>query len=176
LKGYVDVDEKSLATFTEKRRMVDVDMVETKARIDACDKVLSQKDIPVVTPLDRVRAIQITAQIELNGQQAKRAAVEKILKDGARRLALLNLVEDKTAEVADEKKKIPDDEAAIPEFIVSRKAWEACPIAGGKVVIRPLKWEPPKEAPKAQTQSGYGYPPGYYPSTAPYSSTAPNPR
>jgi hypothetical protein len=158
LKGYDDIRAESLVTFTEKRRMLDVDMTYTKARIDACNNILNAREAPTALRIQQAEAIKAAAEIDLAGQEAERTKIETILKNGSRRLELLEkkdkaVLQETDAEWFDEMEK------SLATCISERKGWEACPILGGKVVIRPIKWEPPKEDPP----KGQGYPPAYQP-------------
>jgi len=180
LKEYEDIKAESLVTFTEKLRALNVDMAETKGRLTTSEKLVAESARNSSTN-NQAAALKAQAVIQLAGEEAKRSEIEKILKNGALRLELVDKQGALQEEIYGE--RIACQEQNVADCLGARKDAEECPVPDSKVIIRPIKWQPPKDEPKAQSSSANGYPAASYPSaaptaygTAPYSAAAPNPR
>jgi len=143
LKAYNDVNRDALATYRTQQRVFEVDKAGIKARINACNKILERsKEIPA-SRVESIETVKITAEIELVGLAGKMSAITQIVQNGEKRLALNENKRSSTAVVDHlQSSDIPDCERTITVCTEQLKAWQECPIKQGKVIIRPVKWEP----------------------------------
>ena len=99
--------------------------------------------------LEQVESVQIAAEIELVGLEAKRSAIAEIVQHGRERVNLVNQKEDNSKRIQNLEHDIGKIQMEIVTFGLydGRKVWEECPIENNKVSIQPIKWEPAKGAP-----------------------------
>lgn len=144
LKEYEDVGEEALVNFTTQLRLISVDLAGIQARTDACNKILGGATGKRLTPsrVEQIEMLKITAEIELVGLAAKKAAIEEIVDKGRRRVELLGEVKAARTKVARSESLVSGTERLITEYETARQEYMPLPIQDGKVTIHPLKWEP----------------------------------
>lgn len=141
LSDYKDVDKAALPTYIAQRRLLDVDTAGTKARIDACDKILKHG----ASVTEQVEGVKIAAEIELAGLEAKRSAVDKIVESGNRRIELAAELVQLKKSAANLSQRISDDDGGRTYKGVVLESWEKCPVVDGEVTISPVVWRNPND-------------------------------
>lgn len=139
LKEYEDLNEEALVHFTTQLRLISVELAGIDARIGACNKILAKGVSP--SHREQVEAVKITAEIELVGVAARKAAIEEIVEKGRRRVELLGSVEAARSKVSRSESILSSREQRIAEYEAERKDFMPFPIQDGKVTIHPIKWE-----------------------------------
>ena len=138
LKEYEDVNKEALVHFTTQLRLISVDLAGIRARIEACNKILAKPVKP--SRVEQVETVKITAEIELVGVEARKAAIEEIVEKGRRRVELLGSAEAARKKVSSYKSTISSRETRIAGYEADRRELMPFPIQDGKVTIHPIKW------------------------------------
>jgi len=144
LKEFGDINQEALVNFTTQLRLISVDLAGINARIEACNKILastSEKRLPS-SRIDQVETVKITAEIELVGAEARKAAIREIVENGRRRVNLLRSVDTLRAQVRNRESRISQTERRLGQYEAARKLYMPFPVQDGKVTIYPIKWEP----------------------------------
>jgi len=143
LKEYKDITKEALVEFTTQLRLIGVDLVGIQARIDACNRILADRKSLSPSRIDQVETVKVTAEIELVGLAARKAAIEEIVKKGGRREELLRKYDRASSRV----RTLESEISRIQEEIAScENALKKCmpyPVKDGKIVIRRIKWVSP---------------------------------
>jgi hypothetical protein len=137
LKAYRDFTSEALATYHTQQLTLEVDLAGTKARIDACAKILERRKELPVSRVEQVETIKITAEIELASLTAKQSAIAEIVQNGERSLALQEKKRSSLRSTDRLQGDIRVGEQRIAYYAAQRKAWEECPIS---VIIHPLNY------------------------------------
>ncbi|MGO8748446.1 MAG: hypothetical protein ACLQNE_20925 [Thermoguttaceae bacterium] len=137
-----DLSAEAFANFTTQQRLVSVDMAGINARIEACNKILRRGALSPAR-IEQVETLKTSAEIELVGLAAKKAALEEIVAKGRRRLQLFRLIRDATSRSQDFARGISSYEHAREAY---QPIWDPATFFGkiGKVSIRRIRWETPK--------------------------------
>lgn len=144
LKDFEDLGEETLVDFRTQLRLISVDMAGTKARIDACNKILAGRKDLGPSRIEQVETVKITAEIELVGLAARKDAIEKIVELGQRRVELFNQTTKLRHDAVHARGAVSDALNKTAEYETARKQYEPFPIQDAKVVIHPIRWEQPK--------------------------------
>ena len=81
LKGFEDITAEAFANFTTQQRLISVNVAGINARIEACNKIL-RRDALSPARIEQVETVKTSAEIELVGLAAKKAALEEIVTKG----------------------------------------------------------------------------------------------
>lgn len=145
--GKEQLTKEEVASLAAQKRQIAVDEAGAKARIAACEKIV--KGGLTGWRLNNVDAVKTTAEIELVGLAAKRAAIEEIL-DGSKKRSELTAKRNVLAEAlagAEGRVKEAQRRLAIYSTAIEQKMPFA-EVVDGKAFIRRIKWEQDKRAAK----------------------------
>jgi hypothetical protein len=160
LKEYQDIGSESLTQFRTQQRLIGVDLTGVEARIEACNKILSD---PGPRPgREQVLSIKIASEIDLVGLTAKRRSLETIIEKGRQRLGVLNELPALRRKVASLQSRVKDHEelqahceqilqqgtifarVVSPEKKGSEDVWHE-----GKIILHRITYlEPSKQDPR----------------------------
>ena len=146
LKEYEDISEETLVHFTTQMRLISVDLAGIRARIAACNKILrGTARSPNPSRWERIETVKITAEIEMVGAEARKAAIEEIVTKGKQQVELVGKVEAGSKKVSSRKSSVSSQERRIAELEAEKKNFMPFPIQDGKITIHPIKWVPPEK-------------------------------
>jgi hypothetical protein len=142
LKSYEDITPQSIGSLVSQQRMVEVDLAGIKARIEACNKLLAERSMPV-SRSEQVETVKISAEIDLVGLAARKEAIERLVTNGRRRIDLEAKSGRAASEVARWQHEV--DQAAFPTEAAKIARDEKLPFAQvqAKVLVRRVKWVEP---------------------------------
>jgi hypothetical protein len=164
LKPWSDITKESLTNLTTQQRLIAVEEAGLKARIATCERMLKEAErgnLRGQRRAEQVETAKTTAEIELVGLSAKRAAIDELIEKGRKQIdfqARLFSLNQQRSRFAIQ--RIGSAVAAYKQSIE-----ENLPFAQvqGKIVIRRIRWEEPGApvpgpAPKAGSPSPGGTP------------------
>ncbi len=144
LKEFEDLTSESLVNFTTQLRLISVDLAGIRARIEACHRILVRESASK-SRAEQVETVKVTAEIELVGLAARKAAIEEIVENGRRRLELAGKCNAAAKNARNLQFGVTHVENQIHEYEAARKQYEPFAIQDGKVTIHPIKWETPQK-------------------------------
>ena len=149
LEAYEDLNKEALSGLTTQQRLIDVDLAGVKAQIEACSRILKEyqalrpdiyRNARVLGRVDAVETLKVTAEIELVGLTARKAAIGEIVGKGQARYSLSRKVSSLQLTQRRQHSEITKVEQIITQYEELRKANMPFPLEG-KVVIHPIRWE-----------------------------------
>jgi hypothetical protein len=144
-KDFDDIKAEAIVTLTTQRRMLAVDLAGIKARINTCEEMLTQKNLPAGRK-DQIETTLVAAQIELHGLDAKQAEIDRIIQGAQSRQKLLFKTNSYSASVQTLKSSSEKIQTANQELDEYQLGYQPLPVEDGKVTIRRIKWiSPPKK-------------------------------
>jgi hypothetical protein len=137
---YEDVTQEALNGLITQQRLISVDLAGVRARIAACTKILTGRDQLRPSQVEQVEQIKITAEIELAGLEARKAAIDQIVGKAADRRELSEKLAAARARAEVAEKRIDSAQISINLFESERHRYEPLTIEGGVIPIHPIKW------------------------------------
>jgi hypothetical protein len=113
LKEFEDVTQEALSQYVTQRRLIDIDIAATRARLDACQKILSGRADLAPNKISQLEGLKTVAEVELVGYAAKRAALESIIRDGRQYLSRQNEIKLLTQRLKQQTSDIANIEATL---------------------------------------------------------------
>ena len=142
---YEDVTQEALNGLITQQRLISVDLAGVRARITACTKILAGNDQLRPSQIEQVEQIKITAEIELVGLEARKAAIDSIVGKAAERRDLWNELTEARARGFSVRNRIQSAQSRVDQFESLRGQYEPLPIKGGAISIHPIKWISPED-------------------------------
>ena len=143
LKEYKDINKEAVGKFTAQVRLIGADIKGVQARLVACEKILATHQGLRSPRTTQVETLKITAEIELVGLVARKAALEEIVNKGQRRNELVTKKSRPSAQLRQKEKWVADAEKGVAHYEAQRLRVVPYPVKDGKVTIRRIKWESP---------------------------------
>jgi hypothetical protein len=146
---YEDVTQEALNGLITQQRLISVDLAGVRARIAACTKILAGRDRLRPSQVEQVEQIKITAEIELVGLEARKAAIDLIVGKTTERRELSEKLAGAQVRAASVEKRIDSAQSRIEEFQSARQRYEPLSIEGGVIPVHPIKWMSPEDEERA---------------------------
>jgi hypothetical protein len=141
-KEFADISHEAAATLTAQRRMLAVELAGIEARIKFCEKMLNNLHAESARR-DQIESAKVAAEIELNGQAAKQAEINRIIQGVHRLQDAKAVVSALPPRIARFKKTIEELSKAIEALKEYQLGYQPAPVEDGKVTIRRVKWTTP---------------------------------
>jgi hypothetical protein len=151
-KDFDDIKAEAIVTLTTQRRMLAVDLAGIKARINTCEEMLTQKNMPAGRK-EQIETTLVAAQIELRGLDAKQAEIDRIIQGAQSRQKLLSKTNSYSASVQNLKNSSETLQTTIQELDEYQLGYQPLPVEDGKVTIRRIKWTNPPKTEKSKSDS-----------------------
>jgi hypothetical protein len=146
---YEDVTQEALNGLITQQRLISVDLAGVRARIRACTNILADRDKLRPSQVDQVEQIKITAEIELVGLEARKAAIDLIVGKAAERRELSAKLTFARAKATSGENGVISIQKRIDEFESARRRYEPLPIEGEVIPVHPIKWISPEDPERA---------------------------
>lgn len=138
LGEYAGVTGEMLGSLQSQQSQLDVDVAGVKARLEACDARLKADAKPEQRA--QLEAIKLSAEIELTGCEARRAAAEKLVaRVTMRNQVAQDLVKAQTT-VNEAKRSFSDASSALINLQHQLDDYQPLPLLENKVIIQPVEW------------------------------------
>jgi hypothetical protein len=148
-KDFEDIKPETILNLTTQRRLLSVDLAGIKARIEACQEMLSQKDISARRS-EQIEPALIAAQIELRGLAAKQTEIDRIIQGAQKRQELKAHIQSQQSQTIPRlNSTIASTKKAIQDIKDYQLGYESLPVEDGKVTIRRIKWVSPANKPQS---------------------------
>jgi len=155
--GKEQLTKEELANLAAQQRLIAVEEAGIKARIAASEKMLKATEPfraggrePIANPnYDALVTLKTTAEIELVGLAAKRAAIQEILDSSKKRSELTAKRDGLGSRLADARRRVEEAERRLATYSTAvEQKMPFAEVVDGKVFIRRIKWKQPKPAAK----------------------------
>ena len=122
----------------------EVDVAGVKARLAACDKLLERRPALDVGRRQRVEDVQITAEIELAGFQARKVILDELIKKVSTKTEYLERRSELSQTGTRLLHEIDGDQRDIASVDAEIERFAPLPLVDDQITIQPLQWKLPE--------------------------------
>lgn len=140
LQDTESISAEELSALKTQQRLLAVDLAGTKARIQAADKLLSDRRPLSETRIDRIENVKITAEIELAGLSGRQKTLNEMIEQAEQRLELVGKMRDASVQIRRAEVKKSEVNKRIRIFNEAVELFGPLPLHEGKIVIQPIQW------------------------------------
>jgi hypothetical protein len=141
LSAFEDLSKETMASLTAQKRMIAVNLTGIKARLEACNKILADREKLSTSRIDQVETVKITAEIELVGLAAEEKAINDIIAAGRQRAELQENIKTASRDVWEKQKVLTETDKTLADYQKAiGEGWAYAEV--GQITIQPIRWTP----------------------------------
>lgn len=139
LKSFADFTPDMLSNLRVQQLQLDVDLAGVKARIAACDRLLTGNALKAERR-SQVEDLKVAAEIELSGFEARLTKSNEFVGKVKTKIDLLNKLSTAESGLNNARGAAENLERQIKNLDAAIRAYAPLPLVDNKIVIQPLEW------------------------------------